>query len=36
MKCDVNNDGEVNIADVNKVIDAILKQSPGPMGHFAG
>jgi len=26
MKCDVNNDGEVNIADVNKVIDAILKQ----------
>ena len=24
MKCDVNGDGEVNIADVNKVIDAIL------------
>jgi len=25
MKCDVNGDGEVNIADVNKVIEAILK-----------
>ena len=25
MKCDVNGDGEVNIADVNKVIDTILK-----------
>lgn len=24
LKCDVNGDGEVNIADVNKVIDAIL------------
>ena len=24
MKCDVNGDGEVNIADVNRVIDAIL------------
>ena len=24
IKCDVNGDGEVNIADVNKVIDAIL------------
>ena len=24
MKCDTNGDGEVNIADVNKVIDAIL------------
>lgn len=24
MKCDVNGDGEVNIADINKVIDAIL------------
>ncbi|MBR7011423.1 MAG: leucine-rich repeat domain-containing protein [Muribaculaceae bacterium] len=25
LKCDVNGDGEVNIADVNKVIDTILK-----------
>ena len=25
MKCDVNGDGEINIADVNKVIDAILR-----------
>ena len=25
LKCDVNGDGEVNIADVNRVIDAILK-----------
>lgn len=25
LNCDVNGDGEVNIADVNKVIDAILK-----------
>ncbi len=24
MKCDVNGDGEVNIADVNRIIDAIL------------
>lgn len=24
MKCDTNDDGEVNISDVNKVIDVIL------------
>ena len=36
MKGDVNSDGEVNIADVNALIDMILKGNNTPSGDVNG